>query len=161
MLALLAAPFANASAAAPVEADQAKFVRLTRQLEREPLNDPDKVARNWLMEWAAKSDDVSFVICEVLGPVPSQDVPHAPELLLQMVFGNGSFQILHPDRKADLFAGQMAGIRSSMAAYASILAQEPQARIPTFDQLLVKERAGDLENYMMPVIADKCGKPSG
>jgi hypothetical protein len=104
---------------------------------------------------------VSVLICDVLGPIPEQDVPHSGELLLQMLFGNAAFQISHPDRKTDLTATQIAGVRSSMAAYSSIISKHPDAHIPYFDELLNKETSGELETFLAPVVADKCSKSAG
>ena len=161
MVLLFATSGALASSKPVAETDEEKFVRLTRQLERAPLEDSDKSTRGWLIKWATESKDVSVLVCDVLGPIPKQDLPHAGELLLQMLFGNAAFQISHPDRKADLTATQVAGVRSSMAAYSSIIAKHPDAHIPYFDDLLSKERAGDLEMFLTPIVADKCSKSAG
>jgi hypothetical protein len=153
---------ASSSLAGPaLETDEEKFVRLTRQLETQPLADSDRSTRGWLLKWATESKDVSVLICDVLGPIPKQDVPHSGELLLQMLFGNAAFQISHPDRKTDLTATQIAGVRSSMAAYSSIIAKHPDAHIPYFDELLSKETSGALDTFLAPVVADKCSKSAG
>ena len=158
---LFAASGALAGPKLTPESDEEKFVRFTRQLERDPLGDSDKSTRAWLIEWATESKDITVLVCDVLGPIPKQNLPHGGELLLQMLFGNAAFQISHPDRKADLTATQIAGVRSSMAAYSSIIAKDPSARIPYFDELLSKDSAGNLDTFLSPIVADKCSKSAG
>lgn len=154
---LVAAHASDTSIAPPRdESDKAKFVRLTTQLEQDPLGDPDQSIRTWLLEWATKSKDISVTVCDVLGPIPKQDLPYGPDLLTQYLFGNAAFQIANADRRSDGVATQLAGIRSAMRAYSAILARAPDARIPYFDDLLVREQGGTLEAHLKPIIADKC-----
>lgn len=160
-LALCTAMPASASTGSSPESDGAKFVRLTKQLELDPLGDEDKSVHTWLIGWATESEDVSVVVCDVLGPIPSQDLPYGSNLLTQMIFGNAAFQISYPDRKGDVQATQVAGVRSAVRSYASIIATHPEARIPYFDDLLDKEQKGALVEYLAPVISDKCNKSDG
>jgi hypothetical protein len=140
----------------PAETDEAKFIRLTTQLEQDPLGDPDKSVRTWLLNWATESKDVSVLACDVLGPTIKQDVPNGPDLITQYLFGNAAFQIAHADQRNDLVATQFAGIRSSMRAYSSLLVHFPDARIKYYDSLLAKDRDGTLEAFLKPIIIKKC-----
>src|SRR5690348_16225267 len=74
------------------EADEAKFVRLTRQLEQAPLGDTDKSTRTWLLQWAQASKDVTVRFCKVLDPVPGKDIPNSGILATQQIFGNAAYQ---------------------------------------------------------------------
>ncbi|HWU53708.1 MAG TPA: hypothetical protein VN153_12945 [Tahibacter sp.] len=147
-----------AAASQSAETDEQKFVRLTAQLETNPLGDADKSVRGWLMQWATESKDVSVTVCDILGPIPGEDVPHGSEILTQYLFGNAAFQIAHPDRKKEQAAAQIAGVRSAMRAYSALLAEDPQAHIAYFDTLLAQERSGTLEASLVPLIAQKCEK---
>ena len=159
LILLLVSPFSFADTQNPEsEKDDAKFVRLTHQLEQDPLGDADKSTRGWLLQWATESKDVYVLVCGTLGPIPEQNSTHSGILLLQMLFGNASFQILHPDRKNDLTATQLAGVRSAMQAYSSIISKHPNAHIAYFDELLSKDKTGDLEQFLTPIIAEECGK---
>lgn len=163
---LLAATAATAgapqtAAATAAETDQAKFVRLTRQLEREPLQDTSRAARAWLVEWADSSPDIEVLLCDILPPLTQPEVPNRTVLLGQLIFGNAAFQIAHPERKHERLATQTAGVRSVIATYAMILVTQPDARIPEFDALLAKERAGELEQALAPRIAAKCSGKDG
>jgi hypothetical protein len=154
LLAFAAEAADTASQAA--ETDEAKFIRLTTQLEQDPLGDQDKRIRDWLIEWATKSKDVTVQACDVLGPIPAQDLPHGPDLLTQYLFGNAAFQLAHADQRGDMIATQLAGIRSSMRAYSSLLARVPDARISYYDSLLAKQSDGMLEAFLKPIIVEKC-----
>ena len=143
------------------ETDEAKFVRLTQHLEEAPLSDADKSIRSWLLQWAIDSQDITVLACNVMRPVPADDVPNSGAFVTQMMFGNAAYQISHPDKREDLLATQLAGVRSALKAYASILAQDPQARIPRFDELLQEDKDGTLEAHMAPIVDKECSQSGG
>lgn len=157
LLVLAPAGFA-ADGARPGETDPQKFVRLTRALEAEPMMDKDKSMRSWLLEWASASPDVQVLVCDLMGPIPKQKVPHGGELLMQYMFGNAAFQIEHPDQAKDAHAVQIAGVRSALKAYAAILKKEPSAKIPYFDDLRAKDKAGTLDAHLDARIDAACTK---
>ena len=147
---------AAAQGAATVESDAQKFVRMTRSLEADPLMDTDKSMRTWLIRWTAESPDVYVLVCDLLGPIPKEKVPHGGELLMQYMFGNAAFQIEHPKQAKDKHAVQIAGVRSALKAYAAILKKEASARIPYWDDLLAKDRAGKLDQHLHGRIDTAC-----
>ena len=150
-----------ASAQADPEADEAKFVRLTNQLEQDPLGDADKSIRSWLLQWAVDSKDITVTVCDILGTVSGDDLPYSGIYTTQMMFGNAAYQIGHPDKRGEILATQLAGARSSLNAYTSILASHPESRNAHLDDLIKEDKAGNLEKYLAPVIADKCNKSGG
>lgn len=149
-----------AFAQAPQEADAARFVRLTRQLEQAPLGDTDKSTRTWLLKWAQDSHDITVRFCRVLDPVPGQGIPNSGILATQQIFGNAAYQISHPDRRGDPQATQLAGARSALRAYAALLAKDPKARIPRMDELLQWDKAGTLDAHLAPIVAKACAAPA-
>ena len=158
LLSLLLVPAAApATAERPAgESDEARFVRLTRHLEAQPLSDADKSIRSWLFTWANDHPDLVVVVCDILGPVPVEQHPWSGYLLTQSVFGNAAFQIEHPDRREDLVSVQLAGIESALAAYDALVAAQPDRRIPYFDALAGHRQAGSLRGHMAPLITEKC-----
>ncbi|MCD9027899.1 hypothetical protein LDO26_06730 [Luteimonas sp. BDR2-5] len=143
------------------EADEAKVVRLTSHLENHPLSDTDKSIRSWLLQWATETQDITVVVCNILGTASGEDLPYSAIYTTQMIFGNTAYQIAHPDKREDLLATQLAAARSSLNAYNSILDSHPEARIPYLDELTSKDRSGSLESYLAPVIAEKCDDSGG
>ncbi len=141
----------------PEAAGSADVVAMTRFLEAEPLSKYAPSVRGMLLRWEEKTKDVAVLVCPgVLAPLPDQDVPFNAELCAQFIFGSASFQLLNPSQKGAVFAGQLAGVRSILATYRSILALKPEARIPRFDQLSQFEADGTLEEVLRPVVAAEC-----
>ena len=154
------APFAT-DAQTALGADEAKFVRLTHQLRQDPLGDSDKSIRGWLLKRAIDSQDITVEACDILGILSGDETPYSGVYTTQMMFGNAAYQISHPEKRSDLLATQLAGARSSLQAYISILASHPEARIPHFDDLINKDKAGKLGAYLAPIVADKCSESGG
>ena len=144
-----------------IETDEAKVVRYTGALEAKPLAELAPAMRSWLISWAETSEDVTITVCDILGPIPGERVPHGPELLVQSLFGNASFQVRNKDKKNDPLLTQLAGVRSVLKAYSSIILIEPNSRIEHFDDLIKKDADGTLDTFMAPIIADKCSGKDG
>lgn len=139
---------------APMTSSEA--VRLIQLLEQAPLAESARKVRADLIDWAAETNDVTITICDVLGPIPNSTVPYGPELLVQAMFGNGAFQIQHPERKGNEYKAQLAGIESMLRAYERIIKADPTARIPQYDEWLGDLKAGRLEAKIAPSIQEKC-----
>jgi hypothetical protein len=137
------------------EKDVDKAVRYTEALESNPMRSDAKRMRQWLVEWLAATPDFEVTVCDILGPVPGDKLKYGPELLLQQMFGNVTFQIKNPT-KTDSISVQTAGVVSLLKAYSMILAKDPNAHIPYFDNLLAKQRAGELKDHMAPLIVRHC-----
>lgn len=137
------------------EKDVARAVRYTEALETNPMHKDGKRMRQWLVEWLNATPDFTVTVCNILGPVPSTKVKYGPELFLQQMFGNVTFQIRNPT-KTDSISVQTAGVVSLLKAYSTILAKDPGAGIPYFDNLLAKQRAGQLRDHMAPLIVQRC-----
>ncbi|KRD31544.1 hypothetical protein ASE35_16255 [Lysobacter sp. Root916] len=148
-----------AQAAEPAaESDSAKMIRLTQALERDPLGDTDNSMRAWLLDWLMQTPDHTVVVCDVVSPLVKDDrAPNAGIYVLQQMFGNGAYQIGHPDDK-DPGAPQLAGVESMLRAYSAVLTKQPQSRIAYLDTLLEQQTAGKLKQYMTPIIDEKCTK---
>lgn len=156
VLAAVACCALNARAQESPETDEARFIRLTHQLEISPLSDTDKSMRSWLLQWAMDSKDITVNVCNLLGPIPKDDAPNSGIFVTQMIFGNASYQISHPEKRKDPLSPQVAGIRSALKAYDSILAKDPKARIPFLDDLVKRDKDGTLEAHMAPIVGEKC-----
>lgn len=137
------------------QADEARFVELTRQLESQPLSDPDRQIRQWLMKWSIDSPGLAINICADTVPMEPKGYPHGGVLMLQGMFGNAAFQIEHPSQRHDEAAMQTAAVRSALKAYAALRSQSDAPAIPAYDALAEMERAGTLEAHIAPLAA-KC-----
>ena len=139
------------------ETDAARVLRLVAALEASPFGDEAQGSRRWLLQWLQATPDYSVMVCEILGPVPGGDVPNGPELMVQQMFGNVAYQIQNPDKK-DQLSLQVAGVESTLRAYAVIVGKQPASHIAYFDELLKAQQNGSLRARMTPVIAEKCRK---
>ena len=136
--------------------DRAKAVVMTRQLESDPLGEGAVEARQWLMPWLEQAEDITVTVCDILGPIPSEDHPYSAEILTQMIFSNAAFQIEHPEKADETLAVQTAGVEGALKAYEAIVKDKPGARIAFFDDLARKRDDGQLAIFMKKVVSGKC-----
>ena len=147
--------------AAKLKVKNDQVVGLTKFLEEKPLDESAPGIRALLIDWEDKSKDVIDYVCPgVLAPIPAENVPHSPELLVQFIFGSAAHQIANPTDKGKIVPGQLAGMRSMLKAYRGFLTADPAARIPRLDELSEMETAGTLPEYLAPIAIKECGKGS-
>ena len=146
-----------ASAQAAAETDEAKFVRLTRHLERFPLDPDAEPMRNWLLTWAVETPTLVVTVCDFLEPALEGQSYYGSLLLVQMLYGNAAWQIAHPEDRADSVAPQIAGVRSALKAYAEISIERPEARMAAFEAMALADQRGTLEATLAPRIVKACG----
>ena len=147
--------------AAKLKVKNDQVVGLTKFLEEKPLDESAPGIRALLIDWEDKSKDVIDYVCPgVLAPIPAENVPHSPELLVQFIFGSAAHQIANPTDKGKVVPGQLAGMRSMLKAYRGFLTADPAARIPRLDELSEMEAAGTLPEYLAPIAIKECGKGS-
>lgn len=138
-------------------ADNVKVVELTRFLEGRPLDQRSPAIRASLIHWEADSKDVVDKVCAgVLAPVPDASIKYSAELLAQFILGSAAHQLSEPGDKGKLMPAQLAGMRSLLRAYSSLLAADKAARIPRFDELARVESAGNLEQTLTPLVIQNC-----
>ena len=140
--------------------DSTKVIPLTRFLEEQPFHESAPLARAELLRWEEKTKDVAVIVCPgVLEPLPSPDLKYGNELLVQFIFGSAAYQLANPADKGVLLPGQLAGMRSILAAYRSMLAHDPKARIARFDELVQKEADGTFVAEIEKSVAANCSMP--
>jgi hypothetical protein len=135
--------------------ERAKVVKLTRQLERDPLGKGAKEARQWLTVWLIHVPDIVVRPCgTLLGPVvgPSSD-DFSAELMAQMNFSQAAFIIENPEQAEDLPALFTASVEGALKAYEAILKRRPAARRPYLDDLLAKRNRGEISAYVRQAMA--------
>jgi hypothetical protein len=135
--------------------ERTKAVRLAAELEKDPLA-PDAVEkRRWLIEWYTRVPDITVTVCNLLGPMPETDHPYFKEVLVQMMFAGGAFQIEHPDLSGDAVAQQTAGVLGALRAYEKLAARSGQ-RMPFLDDLVAKRNGGTLGEHMTTAVPAAC-----
>lgn len=139
------------------ETEHDRVVAYTAFLESNPFDAQAPAMRAWLLDWEDKSKDVVDVVCpDLFKPLPSKDIPYSSELVAQFIFGSAANQIANPEQKGKLVPNQLAGFRSMLKSYASILRSKPDAHIPRLDELSKQEANGTLDQYLTPLIGTYC-----
>lgn len=148
---------AHAQGAAELRIESSQVSGLTRLLEQQPHHPEARSIRALLLEWEENTPDAVNHVCpDVLAPLPGRSIPNAPELLAQFIFGSAAFQLDNPSRKGALLPSQLAGMRSMLSTYKVLLATDPTARIPRFDDLLAMDANGTLAAHLEPIVALGC-----
>jgi len=156
---LLAGLLLATSMPAVAASDAEKFVQMTRELEADPFGEGQQAKRNWMLYWANGSGEVSLLVCDIFRPIQTKAGEHAGMLVTQTLFGNAAFQVENPKQKDDVLATQHAGLASSLAVYAKLIEQKPEARFDYFDELLAAKRLGTLKDSVAGLIEGKCDLP--
>lgn len=138
------------------ESDEARFVRLTRQLEQDPLRDTDKQLSTWMLQWLTETPTLTVTVCNIAGLVDEPRAPNADLLFVQTVFGNGAYQIEHPGERSLPLTLQVEGVRSALRSYEALVAKDPGARFAAFDQLLEAEKSNRLSAVLAPRFDEFC-----
>jgi hypothetical protein len=128
--------------------DRATAVRLTRQLEADPLGVDASQARYWLVTWLQQAQDVTITVHDLLGTIPSTDRSFQMEIEDQQYFSYAAFVIEHPERATDDVAVGTAGVEGALKAYSVILRVHPDARLDSLDELIRQRDAGVLVEYV-------------
>lgn len=137
--------------------DTAKVPPLTRFLEEHPLDQQAPAIRVALIQWEAGSKDVVDVVCPgVFAPLPDRSIKYSGELLAQFIVGSAAHQLLEPGDKGKLMPVQLAGVKSMLKAYRSMLATDEDARISRLDELSRDEAEGSLERVLTPLVIENC-----
>jgi hypothetical protein len=151
----------SAIAAAPAmpagDGDTRKVIELTRHLEEQPLAEDGKAARAWLIGWITQAPELQINLCDTLQVLKKdQEYEHTAHLVVQTMFGMAAWELEHPQARGMDLEVQLAGVRSALRAYASILRDHPQMKFAPMDRLAAHEAAGDLPAHMKGVVASEC-----
>jgi hypothetical protein len=156
---ILAAPALSAARGPSTPAERKKAVETTRRLERFPLAPNADADRKWLLKWIVDIPDINVRGCS--GPLDAlvQDEDggrHGRQLYAQSMFGMTAFMIEHPRQKDDWLAAQTAGVESTLRAYQSLVAVDPDTRREELDTLLEARRQGKLRDIVEKMM-EGCG----
>src|SRR5258708_27533263 len=128
--------------------ERSRAVKVSRDLENDPLGKDAKEQRDWALDWIEKIPDITVNVCfDFFGKLPDPPRGHSKEITLQMIISSAAFMIEHPDKVKDEQAIAMAGLLGSLKAYQAILKQDSAARWPYVDKLIVMREEGKLDDY--------------
>jgi hypothetical protein len=129
--------------------ERARAVKVSHNLEDDPLSKDARDQREWALDWIEKIPDITVNVCfDFFGKVPDPPRGHSKEIVTQMIISSAIFIIEHPDKVKDEQAITLAGLLGSLKAYQAILKQDSSARWPFVDKLIVMREQGKLDDYV-------------
>ena len=157
---VLVAAFASfgqdASRAPSTRAERDRAVKISQELEADPLNPALRQDRQWLLEWIQAVPDITVNVC--LDPAQEKsEYRYAKELLMQKLFSSASYIIDTSSRNRNELTAETAGVEGALKAYQAILKRYPTAHSPYWDRLLKKQQDGTLRDYVDTYMQTACG----
>jgi len=129
--------------------ERARAVKVSHELEADPLGKDARDQRAWVIDWIDKIPDITVNVCDdFFGKVPNPPRGHSQEIMWQMTISTAAFMIEHPDKVKDEQAVTLAGLLGSLKTYQAILKQDSAARWPYLDKLIVMREQGKLDDYV-------------
>jgi hypothetical protein len=129
--------------------ERARAVKITHDLEEDPLAKDAKDQRAWFLDWIEKIPDITVNVCfDFFGKLPTPPPDHSKEIMTQMIISSTAFMIEHPDKVKDEQAIALAGLLGSLKAYEAIVKQDPSARWPYIDKLIQMREQNKLDDYV-------------
>lgn len=139
----------------PEERDRA--VQIAHKLEANPLDDSLQSDRAWLLQWATEVPDVNVAICAGGGEFKKK-YKYGPQLTFQKLASQVAFVIERPDQAQDRVAQELAGVQGALNAYQAILKANPKTHSEYWDDLLRRQSAGTLKDFVSNYVTTKCSK---
>src|SRR5665213_3022057 len=129
--------------------ERARAVKIAHGLEDDPLAKDAKDNRDWVIQWIVDIPDITVTVCDdYFGPLSKPMHAHARDIVNQMVISSAAFLIEHPDKAKDEQAVATAGLLGALKAYQSVLKQEPDARWPYVDKIILMRDQGKLDDFV-------------
>jgi hypothetical protein len=129
--------------------ERARAVKVAHELENEPLAKDAKDNRDWVIQWIVDIPDITVTVCDdYFGTLSKPVRGHVREIVNQMVISSAAYMIEHPDKLKDEQAIATAGLLGSLKTYEAILKQEPDARWPYIDKIVMMRDQGKLDDFV-------------
>lgn len=152
----LAAAAADRGPSTPEE--RQRFLAITEKMQNAPFDKTLRSEREWALRWLIEVPDVQAKLCgAVLGDFLKSKYKYSPEITAQVTFSEAAFSIKNPDRASDDAAQYLAGIEGALNAYNAILKAQPNAKSKPLDDLLQKQKQGQLKPYVQQA-SQECSK---
>jgi len=130
-----------------------RVVAIAHKLEATPLDQALFPEREWARQWVLENPDVRIRMCmQLLPDLRRPKYKFRSEIVEQMMVSSAAFLIEHPDKAGDHLAENVAGLQGVLKAYAAIVKSNPDARVQVLDEMLEKERRGQLVEFARETI---------
>jgi len=130
-------------------AERKRAVEIATLLEDDPFNEKAKALSSELLLWLIEVPDVNVTLCtRVLGDFSKIKGEYAPTITTQLTFSQAKFVIEHPEQAADQQQVYLAGVEGVLKTYQNIKRAKPKVKLEPLDDLLVKQQAGQLPEFV-------------
>lgn len=137
-------------------AERDRAVKVTHELETDPLSPQLQNEKAWLLKWIQAVPDITVNIC--IDPVEDKTkYRYDRELMMQKTFSSAAYIIETSARSRDDISVEVAGVEGALKAYEAILKKNPQAHSQYWDRLLKKRNDGTLHDYVARYMETACG----
>jgi hypothetical protein len=137
-------------------AERDRAVKVSKQLESDPLNPQLRQDRLWLLGWIQAVPDISVNVC--VDPAQAKsNYRYTRELVQQKLFSSAAYIIETSARSRNDLSVEAAGVEGALKAYQAILKKYPDAHSPYWDRLLKKQQDGTLHDYVSNYMETSCG----
>ena len=141
--------------------ERKRAVEIATLLENDPLNKDEKALSRELLIWLIGVPDIHVKICtNVLGDYSKIKGEYAPTITAQLTFSEAKFIIEHPDQATDDYQIYLAGVEGVLKTYENIKRAKPKVKMEPLEQLLVKQRAGQLPDFVKGAMGGCNAKPA-
>lgn len=160
LVALCASAYAARQDRKPSTPEQRRqAVEIATLLENDPLNKDAKELSQALLYFIIQAPDISVHLCtDVLGDYKKIKGDYAPNITSQLTFSSAKFVIEHPEDAADVNKEYLAGVEGVLRAYQNIKKAKPKVEMKPLEELLAKQQAGTLADFVKEAAAKGCGK---
>jgi hypothetical protein len=132
-----------------------RAVMMATFLETTPLAKEAKDYRVALLAFFADVPDITIELCTaILGSSKQMKGDYEGELFGQLAFSQGKFIIENPDKAQDRAAVFVASVEGVLRTWNAIKSAKPKAKFPLMDELLEKQKAGTLADYVKTNMAE-------
>jgi hypothetical protein len=129
--------------------ERKRAVEMATFLEKNPLAKEAKDQRAYLLFFLVGAPDITITICtDVLGESKRLKGDYEAELVRQLLYSQAKFIIENPDKAQDNAAVYLAGVEGVLRTWQAIKATKPKAKFALMEELLQKQQAGTLAEYV-------------
>lgn len=134
--------------------ERKRAVEIATLLENDPFNKDAKTLSQELLVFLIQVPDIPVHLCSnVLGDYKKIKGDYASMITAQLSFSQARFIIEHPDQANDEYQEYLAGIEGVLRTYQNIKRVKPKVKIDPLEDLLVKQQAGQLGEFVKTAMA--------
>jgi hypothetical protein len=134
--------------------ERKRAVEITNLLENDPFNKDAQALSRQLLLFLIEAPDIHVHICtNVFGDYKKIKGEYSPTITTQLTFSQARFVIEHPEQADDRYQEYLAGVEGVLRTYQNIKRAKPKANIKPLEQLLAKQQAGQLGQFVKTVMS--------